>query len=122
MVDRRCLMLGAAALACALALAAALAAAEDVSGNWHFVLQTPGGEREADAAFKVNGEEVTGTFGDAEVKGTFKNGALELAFPLNSPEAGPGTMSIKGTLADGALSGSWEFAGYEGTFLAKRPQ
>ncbi len=119
---RRNLILGAAALACLVLFAAALVAADDINGNWHFVLQTPGGDREADATFQVDGGQVTGKWADSDVKGTFKDGALDLAFPFNSPEAGAGTMSIKGTLASGALSGSWEFVGYNGTFTAKHPQ
>jgi len=119
---RRSLVWGTAALASILLFASALVAADDVSGSWHFVLQTDGGPREADASLKVDGGQVTGKFGDADVKGTYKNGALDLAFPLNSPEAGPGTLSLKGSLASGALSGNWEFAGYGGTFIAKRPQ
>ena len=122
MIYRRSLFFVAAALACLLVPRAPLAAAEDVNGSWHFVLQTDGGPREADASFKVDGAQVTGKFFDAEVKGTYKNGALELSFPFNSPEVGPGTMNIKGSQASGALSGNWEFAGYTGTFVAKRPQ
>ena len=115
-------VLGATALTCMVLFVAALAAADDVSGSWHFVFQTPGGEREMDASLKVDGGQVTGKFADADVKGTYKDGAIELTFPFNSPEAGPGTMSIKGSLASGALSGAWEFAGYSGTFVAKRQQ
>ena len=118
----RSLFLVAATLACLAVFQPALTAAEDASGSWHFVLQTDGGPREADASFKVDNGQVTGKFGDADVKGTFKNGSLELSFPLNSPEAGPGTLNIKGSLASGALSGNWEFAGYAGSFVAKRPQ
>ena len=121
MTYRRTTVLGAAALACMVLLAASLTAAEDVSGSWRFVFQTDGGERELDASLKVDGAQVTGKLVDAEVKGTYKDGAIALAFPFNSPEVGPGTMSIKGSLASGALSGAWEFAGYSGTFIAKRP-
>ena len=122
MTYRKNPVLGAAALACMVFFVAALAAADDVSGSWHFVFQTPGGEREAAVSLKVDGGQVTGKFADADVKGTYKDGAIELAFPFNSSEGGPGTMSIKGSLASGALSGAWEFAGYSGTFTAKRPQ
>ena len=122
MTYRRNPVLGAVALACMVLFVAALVAADDVSGSWHFVFQTPGGEREMDASLKVDGGQVTGKFADADVKGTYKEGAMELAFPFNSSEGGPGTMSIKGSLASGALSGAWEFAGYSGTFTAKRPQ
>ena len=121
MTYRRTTVLGAVALACMVLLAVTLAAADDVSGSWRFVFQTDGGEREADASLKVDGGQVTGKFADADVKGTYKDGAIELAFPFNSPEAGQGTMSIKGSLVSGALSGAWEFAGYSGTFIAKRP-
>ena len=122
MFQQRALMLPAAALASLILLVATLSAAGDISGNWHFVLQTPGGEREADASFQVDGGQVTGKFADTEVKGSFKDGALDLAFPFNSAEAGGGTMNIKGALASGELSGTWEFAGYSGTFAAKHPQ
>ncbi len=122
MTYRRATVLGATALACMVLLVAALALADDVSGSWRFVFQTDGGEREADASLKVDGGQVTGKFADADVKGTYKDGAIQLAFPFNSPDAGPGTLSIKGSLVSGALSGAWEFAGYSGTFIAKRPQ
>ena len=121
MTYRRTTVLG-AALACMVLLVATLAAADDVSGSWRFVFQTDGGERAADASLKVDGGQVTGKFADADVKGTYKDGAIELAFPFNSPDAGPGTLSIKGSLVSGALSGAWEFAGYSGNFIAKRPQ
>jgi hypothetical protein len=121
MTYRRTTILGATALACMVLMVATLAAADDIGGSWHFVLQTDGGEREVDASLKVDGGQVTGKFADADVKGTSKDGAIELAFPFNSSEAGQGTMSIKGALVSGALSGAWEFAGYSGTFNAKRP-
>lgn len=122
MTYRRGLVWVIATLVCTVSFVPALGAADDISGSWHFVLQTDGGPREAPASFRVDGGQVTGKFGDAEVKGNYKNGALDLAFSLNSPEVGPGTMNIKGSLASGALSGTWEFAGYSGTFVAKRPQ
>jgi hypothetical protein len=122
MTYRRTTVLGATALACMVLLVATLAAADDVSGSWRFVFQTDGGEREVDASLKVDGGQVTGKFADADVKGTYKDGAIELAIPFNSPDAGPGTLNIKGSLVSGALSGTWEFVGYSGTFVAKRPQ
>jgi hypothetical protein len=103
-------------------LVATLAAADDVSGSWRFVFQTDGGERVVDASLKVDGGQVTGKFADADVKGTYKDGAIELAFPFTSADTGPGTLSIKGSLVSGALSGAWEFAGYSGTFIAKHAQ
>ena len=121
MTYRRTTVLAATALACLVLMVAALAAADDISGSWRFVFQSDGGERAVDATLKVDGAQVTGKFADADVKGTCKDGAIELAFPFNSPEAGQGTLNIKGSLVSGALSGAWEFAGYSGTFIAKRP-
>jgi hypothetical protein len=97
------------------------AQAQPISGKWHFVLQTEGGDRTADPNFLADGDQVTGKWGDADVKGSFKDGKLDLAFPYNSDEAGAGTLKIKGELKDGALTGTWEFQDYSGSFKATRP-
>jgi hypothetical protein len=97
-----------------------------VTGKWHFVLDTPGGDREVDSIFEQNADKVTGKWGvsDGEndpVAGAFAEKKLTLEFTLNSPEAGPGTMKIKGQLADdGSLTGDWAFQEYSGTFKATR--
>jgi len=100
------------------------AAAGDVSGKWQFVLNTEGGDRNAAANFQVDGEKVSGKWGDAnaDVAGTWSDGKLDLAFPYNSDEAGPGTLKIKGKMEGDALTGTWEFQEYSGTFKATRPQ
>jgi hypothetical protein len=96
-------------------------AADDISGKWHFVNQTQGGERESDAVFHLDGEQVTGKYSGADVKGTFSHGDLDLAFPFNSDEAGmTSTLKLKGKLKDGRLTGNWQFADYDGTFVATR--
>ncbi len=102
----------------------AAAPANDISGKWHFVYQTDGGDRDSDANFKIDGDQVTGKWnGTADVKGTFKDGALDLAFPYNSDEAGmTATLKMRGKLQDGKLAGNWEFADYSGTFVATRPK
>ncbi len=74
-----------------------------------------------DPVFQQDGEQVTGKWGNGDVKGTFTEGkVLNLEFPVNSEEAGPGTLKIKGELADDALSGNWSFNDYSGTFKATR--
>jgi hypothetical protein len=98
-----------------------LAAADDVSGAWAFVLNTDGGDRNIKATFKVNGKTVTGTWDEkTEVKGTFADGVLDLSFPLDSPEAGPGTLGIKAKVAKDELTGTWSFQQYNGTLKATR--
>ena len=103
---------------------AAAAPANDISGKWHFIYQTEGGDRDSDADFKLDGDQVTGKWnGTANVKGTFKDGSLDLAFPYNSDEASmTATLKMKGKLQDGKLTGNWEFADYSGTFVATRPK
>jgi hypothetical protein len=94
--------------------------APTVSGKWHFVLDTEGGDRIVESMFQQDGDQVTGKWGSADVKGTFTEGKLNLEFPMTSEEAGPGTVKIKGALADDALSGEWAFNDYTGTFKATR--
>jgi predicted deacylase len=97
------------------------AAAGNVNGGWAFVLNTESGDRNANATLKVTGKAVSGTFGEkAEVKGTFADDALDLAFPFESPEAGSGTLAIKAKLANDELTGTWTFLQYSGTLKATR--
>ncbi len=89
-------------------------------GSWHFVLDTPGGDRESDADFHLDGSKVTGKYGKADVAGTFENGKMDLAFPVDTEEAGSGTLKLTGTLDADAITGNWTFAEYNGTFKATR--
>lgn len=95
-----------------------------VNGKWHFVLETPGGDREVDADFTVDGDgNVTGKWGNSDVAGTYKEGKLALNFQFTSEEVGTtAAMRIDGKLDDtAALAGDWAFSEYNGTFKAMRP-
>lgn len=94
--------------------------AGDVSGKWRCVLQTEDGERIIEPVFQQDGDKVTGKWRDGDVKGTFSDGKLDVAFPVTSEEAGPGILKLKGELAGEALSGEWRFQEYKGTFRATR--
>jgi hypothetical protein len=97
--------------------------AADISGKWNFQLETDGGPREVSPIFHLEGTKVTGKWETADVKGTFVDGKLDLAFPLTSEEAGmTGTLKIAGQMERDVISGKWEFEGYSGTFKAKRAQ
>jgi hypothetical protein len=97
------------------------AAAADVGGAWAFVMNTDGGDRNASAMLKVSGKDVTGTWDEkTQVKGTFADGVLDLSFPIDSPEAGAGTLAIKAKLANDELTGTWAFQTYSGTLKATR--
>lgn len=96
-----------------------------INGSWHFVLDTPGGEREVEVTFTVDSDgKVTGKFGDADVAGTYKDGQLDLNFSFTSEEAGEtAPMKIGGKLDEtSSLAGNWEFSSYSGTYKATRPQ
>ncbi len=93
----------------------------DIAGKWQFTLNTEGGDRTAVALFKLDRDQVSGKWDTTDLKGTYKDGDLDLAFPLNSEEAGmTATLKIKGKLKDGKLAGSWEFSEYSGTFTATK--
>jgi hypothetical protein len=100
-------------------------ASTGIVGKWHFVLETPSGDREADAELAVDTEgKVTGTFGTSTVAGTYKDGKLDLDFPFTSDELNETSeLKFSGKLDDtSALSGTWEFISYTGTFKATRPK
>ena len=92
----------------------------DISGKWHFVLQTEGGDRTYDPVFTQNGEKVGGKWDNGDVKGTFIDGKLNLQFEVNSEEAGPGTLKINGQLEKDQFTGNWSFQSYDGKFTATR--
>jgi len=95
-----------------------------VNGKWHFVFNTPGGDREFDADFTVDAEgKVSGTFGKSNAAGTYKDGHLQLACDTTPEEGETGQLQIDGKLDETAiLTGSWSFSSYDGTFKAARPK
>jgi hypothetical protein len=102
----------------------ARAVASNIAGNWNFVLNTPGGDRNVNATFALDGTKVTGKWGeDVDVDGTFADGKLELAFPVTSAETGERNMlTIKGTLDGDVLTGTWAWGMYDGALKATRAQ
>ena len=115
----------AAAMVC-LVMGRPFAHAQDagINGKWHFVLETPGGDREVDADLTVDGDgNVTGKWGNADVAGTYKDGKLTLEFQFTSEEVGAtAAMKIGGKLDEtAALTGDWAFSEYNGTYKATRP-
>jgi hypothetical protein len=104
---------------------AAIAADAGISGKWHFVMDTPGGDREMDAEFAVDADgKVTGKYDKSVVAGTYKDGKMDLSFEMTSEESGEtAPLKLVGKLDDtGALIGTWEFSSYSGTFKAAHPK
>jgi hypothetical protein len=119
-------LLIAATVVC-LVMARPVAHAEDtgITGKWHFVLDTPGGDREMDAEFSVDTDgKVTGKFDKSTVAGTFKDGQMDLSFEMTSEESGEtAALKLVGKLdGTGTLIGTWEFSSYNGTFKAAHPK
>ena len=115
----------AAAVVC-LVMGRPVVSAQDagINGKWHFVLETPGGDREVDADFTVDADgNVTGKWGNSDVAGTYKEGKLALDFQFTSEEVGTtAAMKMNGKLDDSAaLAGDWAFSEYNGPFKAMRP-
>jgi hypothetical protein len=101
------------------------AAATGLDGKWHFVMDTPGGDREMDAEFAVDPDgKVTGNYNKTPVAGTFKDGKMDLSFEMTSEESGEtAPLKLVGKVDDaGTLTGTWEFSSYGGTFKAARPK
>ncbi len=122
---KRFLVLAVAMIGLVLAGPRATAQNSGIDGKWHFVLDTPGGDREMDANFAVDGDgKVTGKFGETDVAGTFKNGEMNLDFEMTSEESGETShLKLAGKVDDtAALTGTWEFSEYSGTFKAMRPK
>ena len=63
---------------------------------------------------------IAGKYGKADVAGTYKDGKIDLAFTIDTEEAGTGTLKIVGALDGDAITGNWEFTEYNGTFKATR--
>lgn len=96
-----------------------------IDGKWHFVLDTPGGDRDVDAEFTVGADgKVSGEFGKTPVAGTFKEGQLALNFSFTAEETGEtAEMKIDGKVDDtAALVGNWAFSAYNGAYKATRPK
>ena len=98
-----------------------LTAADPISGKWDMSMDTPGGERKASPTFTLDGDKVGGKWDAAEVKGTFKDGKLELEFPLTSSEAGQQAIFKVSAKLDGeVLKGGWSWSSYSGSLTGKK--
>ena len=99
-----------------------VSASDPITGKWTFVFDTEGGPREFAADLKLDGDKVSGKFAEkADVKGTFKEQKIDLAFPFQADEVDvTDTLKITGKLEKDALAGDWAFSQWSGTYKAQR--
>jgi hypothetical protein len=109
---------------CALMLMAAMSVwAAGLAGKWTFKVETPNGQRVFAVELRVDGDRVSGTWGDAQAKGTFREGKLELDFPFTPRDvATTANLKISGKLDGAEIKGTWAWDQYSGTFVAARPE
>ncbi len=107
---------------CFIGAASVLAAQSgDVSGKWLFALTNGEYSAEYVADLRTMGEQVTGTWAETTIAGTFKEGQLALSFSFHPPETErPGTLTVTGRFDGDALAGDWSWNEYSGTFKAAR--
>jgi hypothetical protein len=99
-----------------------VSASDPITGKWTFVFETGDGQKEVPADLKLDGDKVSGKFaGKADVKGTFKDQKIDLAFPFDYEEGNiSDVLKITGKLEKDALAGDWTFSEYSGTYTARR--
>jgi hypothetical protein len=92
-----------------------------VAGTWKATVEIAGTTGSPTFTFKQEGESLSGRykgqFGEAELTGTMKGSEIEFSFEI---QAGA-RASYRGTLADGKLKGTCDYAGQaQGTWTAEK--
>jgi hypothetical protein len=112
------------ALAALIAFALSTSAlAQGVAGAWDLAINGPEGPINATATLKQDGENVTGSIetpqGTAEMKGTYKGKALNLAFSIQGPQ-GPIDIKVNGEVDGASMKGIIDFGMGMADFTAKK--
>ena len=96
-----------------------------INGKWHFVFDTSGGERDANAEFTVDAEgNVTGTWEKVPATGTYKDGHLVMNFDVTAEDLNEtATLHLDGQMDDSnTITGTSTFSSYDATFKATHPK
>lgn len=100
-----------------------LSAQSNIAGDWELSINGPEGVINATAALKQDGDNVTGTItspqGSVDLKGTYKDKKVELAFSIQGPN---GAMDIKvnGDVDGDDMKGIIDFGMGMADFTAKK--
>jgi hypothetical protein len=112
-----------AVLAVGLMLTAGAFAQASVDGAWDLTINGPEGAINATATLKQDGDNVTGSIetpqGTAEMKGTFKGKALNMAFSIQGPN-GAIDIKVNGEVDGPSMKGVIDFGMGMADFTAKK--
>jgi hypothetical protein len=107
----------------ALLVLAQTAIAADLNGKWNFVFETPGGEHRLSMTFTQNGESLTATLEETQLKGTCRDGQFQLAGEYYHEPAGyKAELKLTGKLEGDQLKGDATWDAYQATFTATRAE
>jgi len=96
-----------------------------INGKWHFVFDTSGGDREANAEFTVDAEgNVTGIWEKVPATGTYKDGHLLMTFDVTAEDLNEtAALHLDGQMDDSnTITGTSTFSSYDATFKATHPK
>jgi hypothetical protein len=103
------------------AVPSASTATDPVSGEWQASFEAQGSKAPIAFKFKLDGGKVSGTSESSHLgSGTLSNGSWAdgiLTFIMTGPH---GSISVKGTLKDGKLSGEFDAGQFKGSWSASR--
>lgn len=110
-------------VAASLLLSGSTYAQSSVAGAWDLSINGPEGPLSAVANLKQDGDKVTGTIespaGTAELAGTLKGKALNMAFTIQSPN-GPIDIKVNGEVDGTSMKGVIDFGMGMADFTAKK--
>jgi hypothetical protein len=112
-----------AILALGLIMSVPAYAQSSVAGPWELTINGPEGPITATATLKQDGENVTGSIetpqGVAEMKGTYKGKALNMAFTIQGPN-GAIDIKVNGEVDGTSMKGVIDFGMGMADFTAKK--
>src|SRR6266508_1402566 len=102
--------------------AIAVAQSAGVNGDWEVTLSTPNGPRNAKAAFRQDGENLTGQYkgslNEGPLTGTVRGNQIQFSFKVPDADA---AFTFTGTIEKNAMKGTVQLGGFgSGTWTAKR--
>jgi hypothetical protein len=102
----------------------ALASTPAIDGTWHLRYDTEAGMVDTTSTFRTSGEKlILVTGGEEKVIGTFRNGVIEFTIPDGLPDIGfAAGLIVTAKLADGRITGHYEFLDYAGPVTGTRKE